>query len=113
MTLKPESIFMALKRYNKRGVFVDNRIHNGRNNPRHKIGADLRRRMLDRNLLQRWSGYNLEQRCLLLDQEFGLKISQKGLQKFYVRNNVKYLAVGYIYAQALAKSSSAVETFGM
>ena len=49
----------------------------------------------------------------MLDQEFGLKISQKGLQKFYVRNNVKYLAVGYIYAQALAKSSSAVETFGM
>ena len=32
---------------------------------------------------------------------------------FYRRNNVSYLAVGYIYAQALAKSKSAVETFGM
>jgi hypothetical protein len=50
---------------------------------------------------------------MLLEKDFGLKISQKGLQKFYVRNNVKYLAVGYIYAQALSKSSDAVETFGM
>ena len=51
MTLKPETIYHALKRYNKRGEFVDNRIHNGRNNPKHKIGADLRRRLLDRDLL--------------------------------------------------------------
>lgn len=79
MTLKPETIYYALKRYNNRGEFVDNRIHNGRNNPRHKIGADLRRQLLDRDLLQKWSGYSLEQRCLLLEKDFGLKISQKGL----------------------------------
>jgi hypothetical protein len=54
--------------------------------------------MLDRNLLQQWSGFNLQQRCILLEEEFGLKISQKGLQSFYQRNNVAYLAVGYIYA---------------
>ena len=77
---------------------MDNRINNGRKNPRHKIGADLRLRMLDRNLLQQWSGFNLQQRCILLEEEFGLKISQKGLQSFYQRNNVAYLAVGYIYA---------------
>ena len=35
---------------------------------------------------------------MLLLQDYGLQISQKGLQKFYARNNVKYLAVGYIYA---------------
>ena len=50
---------------------------------------------------------------MMLERDFGLKISLKGLQKFYRRNNVRYLAVGYIYAQALAKNSSAVEVFGM
>jgi hypothetical protein len=92
---------------------VDNRINNGRNNPRAKIGDDLRRQLLDRDLLQQSSGYNLQQRCILLEQDFGLKITMKGLQKFYRRNNVRYLAVGYIYAQALSRNSSAVETFGM
>ena len=33
LTLKPETIYYALKRYNIRGEFVDNRIQNGRNNP--------------------------------------------------------------------------------
>jgi len=32
---------------------------------------------------------------------------------FYRRNKVKYLAVGYIYAQALAKSAAAVENFAV
>ena len=59
LTLKPATIHLALKRYLERGNTVDQRVHNGHNNPRHKIGDDLRRRMLDRDLLQRWSGYNL------------------------------------------------------
>jgi hypothetical protein len=73
--MKPETVFQALKRYNKRGEFIDNRINNGRNNPRQKIGDELRRRLLDRNLLQQWSGYNLEQRCILIEQDFGVKLS--------------------------------------
>ena len=42
LTLKPETIWLALKRYKIRGKFVDQRIINGRNNPRHKIGAELK-----------------------------------------------------------------------
>ena len=102
LTLKPETVYQALKRYLARGVFVDQRIFNGHDNPRHKISDDLRRRMLDRDLLQRWSGFNLSQRCRLLERDFDLKITPKSLQMFYRRNNVRYLAVGYIYAQALA-----------
>ena len=69
--------------------------------------------MLDRDLLQRWSGFNLSQRCRLLERDFGLKITPKSLQMFYRRNNVRHLAVGYIYAQALARSTAAVENFGV
>jgi hypothetical protein len=64
-----------LKRFNKRGKFIDNRVHNGKNNPRQKIGDDLRRRLLDRDLLQKWSGYNLEQRCMLIEKDYNVKLS--------------------------------------
>ena len=49
----------------------------------------------------------------MLERDFGLKISMKGLQKFYSRNRVRHLSVGYVYAQALAKKAGAVEVFGM
>ena len=48
-----------------------------------------------------------------MEQDFGLKITPKGLQLFYRRNNVRHLAVGYIYAQALARNTGAVENFGV
>ena len=73
------------------------RQFNGRNNPRHKISAQLQEQLLERNLLQSWSGLNLQQRCILIERDFGLKLSLKGLQKFYQRNGIRYLAVGYIY----------------
>ena len=97
LTLNPQSVFMALKRLRLRGSHVDQRQHNGRNNPSHKINEQLKQRLLDRDLLQQWSGLNLQQRCLLLERDFNLRISLKGLQKFYRRNGVRYLAVGYIY----------------
>ena len=59
LTLKPSTVHLALKKYQERGSFVDQRIFNGHNNPRQKIGDDLLRRMLGRDLLQRWSGFNL------------------------------------------------------
>jgi hypothetical protein len=34
-----------------------------------------------------------------------------GLQKFYKRNNVRYLTVGYIYQQGLSRPPSAIEKF--
>ena len=60
LLLRPHTILTALRRYNQRGgELIDKRKFNGKNNPRRKISADLARRMLDRDLLQRWSGYNL------------------------------------------------------
>ena len=50
---------------------------------------------------------------MLLKQDFGLQLSEKGLQKFYWRNRVRHTAVGYIYAQAIEKNAVAVEAFGM
>jgi hypothetical protein len=51
MTLKPMTVFAALKRYAERGAHFDYRIGNGHNNPRHKINAELGERMLNRDLL--------------------------------------------------------------
>ena len=50
---------------------------------------------------------------MMLERDFGLQISMKGLQKFYRRNRVRHLSVGYVYAQALEKKAGAVEVFGM
>ena len=59
MTVKPMTVHAALKRYAARGVHLDNRIGNGRNNPRRKITPVLKEQLLHRDLLQRWSGLNL------------------------------------------------------
>ena len=50
---------------------------------------------------------------MLIERDFHLKLSLKGLYNFYKRNNVRYLAVGYIYQQALARAPAAVENFAM
>ena len=55
----------------------------------------------------------MQQRCILIEKDFGLKLSLKGLQQFYERNGVRYLAVGYIYSQAIRRSTEAVEAFAM
>ena len=61
LTMNPQTVWLALKKHKIRGEFVDRRIHNGReNNPKRKISAELKRQLLDRELLQQWSGYNLE-----------------------------------------------------
>jgi hypothetical protein len=49
----------------------------------------------------------------LIEKDFGLKLSLKGLYNFYKRNNIKYLAVSYIYQQALARTPAAVENFAV
>ncbi len=80
MTLHVSSIFRALKRYAERGKHIDNRTFNDwKDNPKRKITPELRQRMLDRDLLQTWSGYNLQQRCVLLERDFDLKITPKSL----------------------------------
>jgi hypothetical protein len=56
---------------------------------------------------------NLEQRCLLIQRDFHLKLSLKGLYNFYKRNNVRYLTVSYIYQQAVARNPAAVENFAV
>ena len=114
MTMHVSSIFYALKRYAARGKHIDNRtLNEWKNNPKRKITPELRRRMLDRGLLQTWSGYNLQQRCMLLERDFDLKITPKSLQQFYQRNNVRYLAVGYVYRQALARRPDAHQNFAV
>ena len=51
MTVKPATVHAALKRYAQRGQHCDLREFNGRKNPRHKITAELSRKLLDRTLL--------------------------------------------------------------
>ena len=75
LTIRPQTIYMALKRYEARGALVDLRATNGRKNPRRKITPEIEAQLLDRRLLQEWSGLNLSQRCFLLERDFGLKIS--------------------------------------
>lgn len=55
----------------------------------------------------------MQQRCLLIEQDFGLKLSLVGLFKFYKRNNIKYLSVSYIYQQGLARPVSAIEKYAV
>jgi transposase len=50
---------------------------------------------------------------MLIQRDFQLKLSLKGLHNFYRRNNVRFLAVGYIYQQAIAKAPAAVENFAV
>ena len=50
---------------------------------------------------------------MLIERDFHLKLSLKGLYNFYKRNKVKYLAVGYVYQQALARAPDAVENFAV
>ena len=53
LTVRPDTIYKAVIRYTKRcGIHRDERANNGRNNPRHKIGPELQRQLLDRTLLQ-------------------------------------------------------------
>jgi len=110
---RKQTIHLAFKRYQERGCYIDMRDLNGRNNKRRKIDDAMQARLLDRELLQRWSGYTLGQRCMLLKRDFDLTLSEKGLEEFYKRNKVGYIAVGYIYCQALAKHPAAVEAFSM
>ena len=60
LAVKHDTVFKAMKRFAERGVHSDERKHNGQNNPKKKINSELRDRLLDRNLLQRWSGLNLQ-----------------------------------------------------
>ena len=114
LTVRHDTVFRAYARYIVRGgVHRDERAGNGRNNPLHKIGPKLSKQLLDRNLLQEWNGLNLEQRCLMVRENFGVSLSQKGLQKFYIRNQVKYRAVGYLYSQSLARGTAAAESFAV
>ena len=60
LRVNSSTVFTAVKRYRERGVHFDNRAHNGQNNPRAKITPAMQSRMLDRSLLQEWSGLNLQ-----------------------------------------------------
>jgi len=50
---------------------------------------------------------------MLLERDFNLQLSLKGLQKFYKRNGVSYLAVGYLYMKTLGRPPDAVENFAV
>ena len=114
LRLEKTTVFQALKRYERRGqVLRDDRANNGQNNTRRKIFPDMAEKLLDRTLLQQWSGLNLQQRCVLIERDFNLKLSLMGLQMFYKRNGVKYLQVSYIYQQGLTRPVSAIEKFAV
>jgi hypothetical protein len=60
LRLEKTTVFQALKRYERRGqVLRDDRANNGQNNTRRKIFPDMAEKLLDRTLLQQWSGLNL------------------------------------------------------
>ena len=59
MTIKPATVHAALKRYAARGEHCDMRQFNGRSNPQRKISNELKEQLLNRTLLQQWSGFNL------------------------------------------------------
>ena len=48
---------------------------------------------------------------MLLERDFGLKIAHNTLREFYLRNGIRYGAVGYIYCQALSRDPSAIQDF--
>jgi hypothetical protein len=50
---------------------------------------------------------------MLIQRDFQLKLSLKGLHNFYRRKNVRFLAVGYIYQQAIAKAPADDENFAV
>jgi transposase len=111
--INPMSVFAAMRRHAQRGQHVDLRQFNGKNNPKQKITPELKLRLLDRKLLQEWSGLTLEQRCVLIEKDFNVKIATTTLCDFYRANGVRYLAVSYIYAQSLERGCDAVENFGL
>ena len=92
---------------------VDRRAFNGRNNGRLKIVAEVSRYLLDRGVLQRWAGLCLQQRCLQLELDMGVKITHTALRNFYCTHNVRYRSVSFTYQQAMKKSRALVLHFSL
>ncbi len=92
------TVHKALRRFvlqNQR--LEDRRVNNGRNNQWNKLTPEISTYLLSTAVLQRWSGLCLDQRCMLLDKEFNLKLTVPSLYQFYKKNNIRYLVASYQY----------------
>ena len=108
------TVHAALRRFENDGrQFRDRRMFNGKNNRRLKIVAPIAKYLLSRDVLERWSGYCLQQRCIQLDIDTGVQITQSTLRNFYLKHNIKYRCVSFTYQQALKKAKGPILDFSL
>ena len=110
----PATAFRALKRFESNGKsLVDQRKFNGRNNGKLKLSKKVGKYLLDRGVLQSWGGYCLQQRCLQLELDLGVKVVPSTLRNFYHKHDIRLRCVSFTYQQALRRSKGPILDFSL
>jgi transposase len=109
----PMTVYYAIRHWNTYQAYVDWRKNNG-SHVESKIALHkLQEFILDKKTLIEWSGYGLQDRCLLLEKKYDVQINWQALRRFYQKNNVRYLVSNYAYQQALKVDRNLILDFAL